>query len=84
MSSEVRIMSILAAAVIRSVVGRNVYNMKAEFDLDPWRDSSRLFHDVPEVDKWRLPLLKQMLDNRYEMKVCGEETDTIDGLSLIC
>ena len=85
-SSEVRIMSMIAAADIRSVVGRNVYNMKVEFDLNPWRDSSRLFkqkysfHDVPEVDKWRLPLLRQMLDNRYEMKVCGEDTEIIDGL----
>ena len=76
----------IAAADIRSVVGRNVYNIRAEFDLEPWRDSSRLFHkqynfhEVPEVDKWRLPLLKQMLNTRYEMKVCGDDTETIDGL----
>ena len=66
--------------------GPYVYKMMDNFELEPLRDSSRLFqkkynfHEVPEVDKWRLPLLKQMLDNRYEMKVCGEDTETIDGL----
>ena len=79
-------MSVTAGSDIRSVVGRNVANLKEEFNLDPWKDFSRLFkegynyHEVPEVDKWRLPLLKQLLGEKYEMKVCGEDTEPISGL----
>ena len=85
-SKEVRILSCIVAADIRSVVGRNVANMKSEFNLDPWKDSPRLFqekynyYEVPEVDQWRLPLLKQLLDTRYEMNVCGDDMETISGL----
>ena len=85
-SKEVRLMSVIAGSDIRSVVGRNVANLKEEFNLDPWKDSSRLFkegynyHEVPEVDKWRLPLLKQLLGEKNEMKVCGEDTEPISGL----
>ena len=85
-SKEVRIMRTIAAADIRSVVGKNVSQLKEEFDLDPWRHSSRVYqkeykyYEVPEVDKWRLPLLSQLLATRNEMEVCGEETETIVGL----
>ena len=46
--------------------------MMDNFELEPLRDSSRLFQkkynflDVPEVEKWKLPLMKQMLSTRYE------------------
>ena len=79
-------MKAIAAAEITSIVGKNVYKMKEKFDLDPWRHSSEVFqnkysyYEVPEVDKWRLPLLNQLLATRNEMKVCGEDTETIDGL----
>ena len=85
-SKEVRVMKAIAAADIRSVVGKNVSKLKEEFDLDPWRHSSRVFqkeytyYEVPEVDKWRLPLLSQLLATRNEMEVCGEDTETIAGL----
>ena len=85
-SKEVRVMKAIAAADIRSVVGKNVSKLKEEFDLDPWRHSSRVYqkkytyYEVPEVDKWRLPLLSQLLATRNEMEVCGEDTETIVGL----
>ena len=79
-------MKTIAAADIRSVVGKNVSKLKEEFDLDPWRHSSRVYqkkytyYEVPEVDKWRLTLLSQLLATRNEMEVCGEDTETIVGL----
>ena len=79
-------MSRIAAADIRSVTGKNVFNMKNEFDLDPWMDSSAMFqkkykyYEVPEADKWRLPLLTSLLTERQEMDACGEATETISGL----
>ena len=85
-SKEVRLMSMIAGADVRSVVGRNVLNLRTEFKLDPWRDSARLFqkeykhHEVPAIDKWRLPFLRQLLETRYEMKVCEENDETISGL----
>ena len=57
-----------------------------EFDLDPWRSSSRLFqnvyklYEVPEADKWRLSLLKKLMTSKYEMAVCDEDIETITEL----
>ena len=85
-SKEVRLMRMISAADIRSGLGKNIYNLKVEFDLDPWRCSSRLFqkeykfYEVPEVDKWRLPLLKKLMATKYEMAVCDEETENITDL----
>ena len=85
-SVETRLMSQIAAADIRSMTGRNCHNLSQEFHLDPWSSSPGVlksnynYYEVPEVDKWRLPLLTSLLDNKYEMAVCGEDTDTITGL----
>ena len=85
-SKEVGLMSMIAGADVRSVIGENFMNLKTEFKLDPWRDSAKLFqkedkhHEVPAVDKWRLPFLRQLLATQYEMKVCDEDVDTISGL----
>ena len=36
--------------------------------------------EVPEMDLWRLPLLKQLLAQRQEMEVCGEVVVEITAL----
>ena len=85
-STEVRLMSRIAAADIRSGTGMNVFNMKKEFKLNPWLATSDLFkksykqYEVPEVDSWRLPLLTSLLTERQEMDVCGDSTEIISGL----
>ena len=80
-SKEVRIIKDIAAADIRSVVGKNVSKLKEEFDLDPWvYQKKNKYYEVPEVDKWRLPLLSQLLATRNEMEVCGEDSETVVGL----
>ena len=76
----------IAAADIRSMTGRNCHNLSQEFPLAPWSSSPGVlksnykYYEVPDVDKWRLPLLTSLLDKKYEMAVCGEDTDTITGL----
>ena len=85
-SSEVRIMSFIAAADVRSTNGRNCYNLSQEFNLDPWTSSPSLlkekysFYEVPDADSWRLPLLTTLLHQRYDMNACGDDTRTVDGL----
>ena len=85
-SDEVRIMSRIAGSDIRSTMGKNCHNLKEEFKLDPWKDSTMLFkeaykyYEIPEVDRWRIPLLRSLLREKYEMYVCGEETEVISGL----
>ena len=62
-STEVRSMSRIAAAAIRSGTGKNVFNMKKEFNFDPWLASPGMvqknykYYEVPEGDCWRLHLL---------------------------
>ena len=81
-SKEVRLMRMISAADIRSVLGKNVHNLKVEYDLDPWSCSSRLFqkeysfYEVPDADKWRLPLLKKLMVTKYEMAVCDKPSLT--------
>ena len=85
-STEVRILSYIAANDVRSTTGKNCYNMTQEFNLDPWTASTSLLrsrynqHEVPDADTWRLPLLTTLLQQRYEMNACGEATGTVDGL----
>ena len=75
------LMRMISAADIRSGLGINVYNFNVQFDLDPWRGSARLFQkEYKFSDKWRLPVLKKLMANKYEMAVCDEETETITVL----
>ena len=85
-SPEVRMMSCIVAQDIRSPTGRNCQNLKNEFDFDPWLTSPSTLkskycqYEVPEADKWRLPLLSTLLSQRYDLTACGEDTEIVDGL----
>ena len=85
-SPEVRMMSCTVAQDIRSPTGRNCQNLRDEFDFDPWLTSPSTLkskycqYEVPEADKWRLPLLSTLLSQRYELTACGEDTEIVDGL----
>ena len=76
----------IAGADLRSTTGKNCHNLRNEFQLDPWMTPSSIFktkykyYDVPEADRWRLPLLQSLMKDRYEMSVCGDETEDITGL----
>ena len=85
-STEIRLMRNIAGADLRSTTGKNCHNLRNEFQLDPWMTPSSIFktkykyYDVPEADGWRLPLLQSLMKDRYEMSVCGDETEDITGL----
>ena len=70
-------MSSINGSDIRSTIGKNCQNLKEEFKLDPCKDSPMMFKEayryfeVPEVDKWRIFLLKSLLREKYEMFVWG-------------
>ena len=85
-SREVRIMSSIVAQDIGSVTGRNLRNIAFLFKSNPKRDHAQHFKQVdigyqtPEIDKWRVPLLRKLLDQRSELYSCEEDTSTIDEL----
>ena len=76
----------IAAADVRSTTGKNCYNIAREFDSNPWTSSSNYLksrytmYEVAETDSWRLPLLENLLQQRYDLSVCGENTETVQGL----
>ena len=76
----------IAAADVRSTTGKNCYNIAREFDSNPWATSSiylkskYTMYEVAETDSWRLPLLENLLNQRYDLSVCGENTETVQGL----
>ena len=58
--------------------------MALEFQCNPSLSPSYLklrytYYQVPDSDSWRLPLLTNLLEQRYEISACGEETETVDG-----
>ena len=69
-----------------SVTGKNLHNIESEFALDPWQCSpgeikqNYNYYEVPEMDKWRLPMLVKLLDQRLEMQICEDNTKTISEL----
>ena len=68
------------------VTGRNILNIKAEYDLDPWSWSLQRFKlkdvrkPVPVADEWRIGLLRKLLAQRREMETCGEDPLEISNL----
>ena len=85
-SPEVRLLADLVGRDAGSVTGQNLLNIEEEFGLDPWVSSSAqlgekycLYH-VPDEDRWRLPLLVKLLDQKRDMAVMEENTKTISEL----
>ena len=76
----------IVARDAQSVTGRNILNIKAEYDLDPWSWSLQRFKlkdvrkPVPVADEWRIGLLRKLLAQRREMETCGEDPLEISNL----
>ena len=74
-SDEVRIMCYIAAQDIMSVTAKNCYKLEEEFSLDPWLTTASRFsigyklYDIPELDRWRLSYLMDLLRQKYDMFV---------------
>jgi hypothetical protein len=63
-----------------------LHNIAALFNLNPRQDHVNSLKDknigntTHEEDKWRLPFLVKLLDQRSELFICEEETSNIDEL----
>ena len=85
-SPEISMLANIVGRDMGSVTGKNLYNIETEFNLDPWKCSpgevKRVYsyYSVPEMDKWRLPLLVKLLDQKLEMEICEDNTKTIREL----
>ena len=60
--------------------------IERESGQDPWKTNSVMVkenlsdREVPEQDMWRLPLLRQYLNQRREMETAQEDTGVITDL----
>ena len=78
-SWEVQILSEVAGRDASSVTGRNIINIKEEFNMDPRgmtaKEMRKLIKpiDVPAGEGWRLEHLRDMLMERQEMLEDGDD-----------
>ena len=85
-SPEIVMLASTVGRDLGSVTGKNLYNVECEFGVDPWKCSPEVlkqkytFYVVPDVDKWRLPLLVKLLEQKMEMKACEQNTKSIGEL----
>ena len=67
-----------------SVTAANLRNIEHEFGKDPWVTTATGLSSVykpyviPDVDKWRLPLLMKLLDQRRVQFACDEDTSHLN------
>ena len=69
-------MSRIFSQEIQSVTGRNPRRYPAAAFK-----TKMIGYVTPEVDEWRLPLLRYLLDQRRDFHTCGEDTSKVDGVS---
>ena len=80
-SWEVQILSEVAGRDASSVTGRNIINIKEEFNVDPRgmtaKEMRKLFKpaDVPAGEGWVLEHLRDMLIERQEMLEEGDDSE---------
>ena len=85
-SPEIVMLANTVGRDLGSVTGKNLFNVECEFDLDPWNCSPEVLkkkychYSVPDVDKWRLPLLVNLLEQKREMEACEENSKSIREL----
>ena len=78
-SWEVRVLANIVARNKQTVTGKNLSNLEEEFGVNPWlakpSDLKVKFNvaEVPSDEKWRLPLLLEILEERRDRRMEGEE-----------
>ena len=84
---EVAVVARMVGRNASTTTGLNLLNLGLETRLNPWTDKVSSFKNyfcqtegVPEMDRWRIPLLSKYLRIRKEQSVCLENTDYIDSL----
>ena len=93
-SMEVSVLAHIVARDVRTTTGSNLHHVKEMTGLDPWcclgsqvkRVLGEKLADLPEQDKWRLPYLGKLLEQRgdlyYQLEDTSELTELIDSLCL--
>ena len=87
-SMEVAVMFGVASRDVRTTTGSNLRLLRMETGLDiasasPRRVKAELVKKlavVPDIDKWRLPYLARLLEDRGELHYNGGETDHLTSL----
>ena len=89
-SVEIQVLSRLAARDVRTSLGSNLRAARDESGLDPWvyggqrMKEALLEHNrdhALEIDKWRIPFLSKLLQQRMILYYNGaEETQDLDEL----
>ena len=83
---EIATLARISAVYLRTTTGKNLHNLMMETGLDLNCDSTAAIkaaldiNEVPEVDKWRLPLLSRLVDDRMELETMGEDTTNVEEL----
>ena len=87
-SLEVRVVANIAAADIRSSVGKNIFNLGKEagmiLTMENLWEVRRVLLDlktqVPSQDSWRLECLRKFMYEKYLLLAKDENTEEIDSL----
>ena len=85
-SKEVRVLSQILARNAQSVTGKNLLHIQLEFHYDPWIHPLGQFKSmdirraIPTSDKWRPRSFDQLLAQRWELDICGEELEEVSSL----
>ena len=91
-SKEVAVVARIVGRNAGTTTGLNLLNLRLETKLNPWTSSVKSYKDyfceievAPEMERWRLPLLKKYLKIRDEQTVSCQDTEYIDSLiSSLC
>ena len=76
---------------IRSTSGKNLHNIALETKMEPLVTSKLVIGEalgrsaVPEENKWKLPLLTRLLEERRAKKADGDEVEDINTwIEVVC
>ena len=87
-SKEVQLLASIVGRDLRTTTGNNLKLVSDETKIDPWvvktgkvraiLDEKK--YEVPHRDKWRLPFLAKLLEERQHLPYQASDTTEIQGL----
>ena len=87
-SAEVQLLALMVGRDLRTTTGRNLRFISEEANIDPWEANTWKFRkllnenksEVPITDRWRLPYLSKLLEERQKLHYQGEDKTRIQEL----
>ena len=87
-SEEVRVLALIAGRYMRTTTGSNLRFIADETNIDPWVEKTWTFRnllnkrksEVPVRDRWRLPYLSKLLEERQMLHYKGDDETMIQEL----